>query len=557
MPENKDFSEKDAFWDLESLLPPRDKKTAGKSERRDTEAVEITLPPTVAKAAAAESLFVEHPVPSYATDRAKRQVPSSSYHPQNALLHEVRIYPWRTEYDYYEQFYRHAHQFAACRGVPTAPQDFFSYMPQYTQMNAAQMSYYFWWRTNFCEGKCLPAAYSYLLLYLYEIINLDDVLPPTKGQENMLRLWLSYREQYPRLDAFLCEWIVDYSLLHGLSAPELPRALYRELLGTCRLKEFFVPLEEEGDALSMAVLLFCNNYDYTKSKFYTKESAADFHRVLRGAIGVALAHLKERDGNLLTGASGVSTVARDTFVGAICSYRLRRKIEVDFTSFSRTHELRYLMSDVLKYAENALRAARGIKSRLSVYALDVPLREALDAYLVGVLPQRMPKTRTKSQKKGEEIPAYERRYDLPVGEISPERAAEIENASWDTTKRLVEAFETPILENIPQDGASFTEIAQTSEEVQAPSVESGSELAVALGELCEFVQLAALGDVAAQRAFALRMHMMTDAVADKINTVSGDILGDIILEEAGNGGYALVEDYTEELKEMGVLSYGK
>lgn len=557
MPDKKDFSDKDAFWDLESLLPPKNKKTVGKSVGRDTQAVEITLPLTVAKAEATESLLAGHSLPSHATEPARHTTPLCRYKPQNALLHEVRVYPWRTEYDYYEQFYRHAHQFASHKGVPTAPQDFFSYMPQYTQMNAAQMNYYFWWRTNFCEGKCLPAAYSYLLLYLYEIINLDDVLAPLEGLKSMLRLWLSYREQYPRLDAFLCEWIVDYSLLHGLPAPELPHALYRELLGTCKLKEFFVPLEEGGDALSMAVLLFCNNYDYTKSKFYTKESAADYHRILKGAIGAALDFLKAEDGNLPMGTSGVSTVTRDTFAGAICSYRLRRRIEVDFTSFSRTHELRYLMSDVLKYAENALRAARGIKSRLSIYALSVPLREALDAYLVGVLPPRMTKTKTKLQAKKQEVPAYERRYELPIREVSPERAAEIESASWATTKRLVEAFEEPALENIPQDGASFSGIPRKNEVAEPPSAEGQSELADALGELCEFVQLAEQGDVAAQRAFALRLHMMVDAVADKINTVSGDILGDIILEEAENGGYALIEDYTEELKEMGVLSYGK
>ena len=43
---------------------------------------------------------------------------------------------------------------------------------------------------------------------------------------------------------------------------------------------------------------------------------------------------------------------------------------------------------------------------------------------------------------------------------------------------------------------------------------------------------------------------------DEINTVSGDILGDIILEE-GDDGYVVIDDYLEILREMGVLSNGK
>ena len=45
---------------------------------------------------------------------------------------------------------------------------------------------------------------------------------------------------------------------------------------------------------------------------------------------------------------------------------------------------------------------------------------------------------------------------------------------------------------------------------------------------------------------------MPDAVADKINTVAGDMMGDIILEEE-NGVYVILEDDKEFLIEQGVL----
>ena len=45
---------------------------------------------------------------------------------------------------------------------------------------------------------------------------------------------------------------------------------------------------------------------------------------------------------------------------------------------------------------------------------------------------------------------------------------------------------------------------------------------------------------------------MPDALADRINTAACDILGDIILEDAG-GYYTVIEDYMKDLREAQVL----
>ncbi len=551
MDERNQSAEKDEFWDLSVLLPPR---PAHKSEKtpptlqKDTEAVEITSPASSEKPyTVADSILTEHYVNPQAAPRVHAESPLHTYAPQHSLLHEVRVFAWRTQYDYYERFRHNALRFWQQEGVECPLTPFFSYMPQYTQLNAAQLATYFWWRSCFRKGIYLRVDYSYLLLALYEMINVGDSISPQEIQGQMVKLWLAYREEHPRLDSLVREWLCDYSLLYELPAPTLPAKLYQVLLSGCRLKEFYVPLSGKESHLVTGVLLFCNNYDYTKSKFFTPDTAEEYHRVLRGAVGVALEVLRERDGNALTGGSGLSTISRDTFVGAICSYRLRRRIEVDYTSFSHTHELRYIMSDVLKYAENALRAVRGIKTRLTIYAVDVAMRERLDAYLKTVLPERV----QKSTKKQVEPPAYERRYDLPVSAPSPTRAAEIEARSWQTTKRLVEAFEqeAQIDTNIPPDGADISQ-----EESPAPAhAQDVSSTAEALGVLCEFLQLVARGEGgSAQRRLADEIGMLLDAVADKINTVTGDILGDIVLEQ-GDDGYILVEDYREWLQEEGIL----
>jgi hypothetical protein len=559
---DKNHTELDDFWDLSSLVPKLKKDKPQRAERPSVDGIEIT----VAKAAEqgnaqfADVPLTERPV-SFAPLVALPE-PLFSYIPTGALIRHVRVYPWKSKYEYYEQFRLHAERLAAREGKECPYADFFSYMPQYVQMNRAQLAYYLWWRTCFRRGTCLPAAQSYLLLYVFELINLGEKhQDPKAGQENLLRLWLGYRERYPMLDTRMCEWLCDYSLLHALPPPALPADSYRALLTNCRLKEFFVPAEENGSALHAAILLFCNNYDYRKSKFYRPDTKSDYDRVLRGAIRVTLDFLRERSGAALTDAEGISTLTRDAFSGAICSYRMKRRIEVDYTSFSHTHALRHVMTDVLKYAENALRAALGVKSRLSVYAVETALRERLDDYLKAALPARRPRA---AEKKAPDIPEYERRYDLPAGEISAARAAEIEARSWQTTRRLVEAFDGAEAQITPQTDAESEEntlpAAPTAEDTPRTEVPlsppldapSASPLAQALGDLADFLPLALAKDGAAQRDLARRLHLMPDAVADRINTVAGDMLGDILLEEE-NGVYTVIPDYIELLKEEGVL----
>lgn len=676
------------FWNLDDLLPPSKKVPASKGFSPDTSAVEITVPagvlpgditvnPVLAPGTGATQpaapeetapargtltgtggVFVdadvplrERPVNPYAAKEPPREEPETVYRPEHSLLHEVRIYPWRTAYTYYEQFRGHALKLHPREGSECAEVDFFSYMPQYTQLTREQLHYYLWWRTNFRKGIYLHAAFSYLLLYLYEQINLSGKIPPEEGQQNILRLWLSYRGEHPRLDVLVREWLCDYSLLHRLPPPALPRALYGELLAGCRLKEFYVSGWQGTEEEVLAILLFCNNYDYKKSKFYRADTAELYDRVLSGAVAAALSFFREKNGGIGHSA-GVSTITRDAFAGAVCSYRLKRRIEVDYASFSHTHELRYIMTDVLKYAENAIRAKISVKSRLTVYQISTELRRVLDAYLEGAIPKKAP---IRYEKKAE--PDYEKRYEIPVRPISPEHAAKIEAESWETTRRLVEAFggdgeptpEPPVTGNrtvattappatenqtappevtatekrvaMPPEGTpageaggkgtpravetlqnflgsaektqNFPDSFLSNENMFFSGEKSGvfekntsllsdktpenpaenvreapagttatsekvkevlpeSPLQKALGELAEFVRLAAAGDRAGERRFAAAHGLMPDALADRINTAACDILGDIILEDAG-GYYTVIEDYMKDLREAQVL----
>ena len=85
-----------------------------------------------------------------------------------------------------------------------------------------------------------------------------------------------------------------------------------------------------------------------------------------------------------------------------------------------------------------------------------------------------------------------------------------------------------------------------------PADASENALAAALGDLLPFVRLCASGDGAGQRAFALTLGSMPDAVADRVNTIAADVFGDVILEQT-DGAYVVVPDYVTDLAKEGVL----
>ena len=461
---------------------------------------------------------------------------------QSGLVHRVSVYPWKSGYTYYEKFCRDGEYLRRIKGKEAPHVGFFSYMPQYGQMTKAQLAYYLWWRENIIQsGTYLPADYSYILLNIYELINLPDD-NPVKVRDALCRLWVAYKKDTPRLDRYFAEWICDYCLLHGLPAPvEQLAPIWDDVLAVATLKEFYLDAGDGRTASYVhALLAYCCQYDYRKSKFATGENKALYDRIIPGV----LMHLLETDGEgakLLRGKGNMqdTVISRDSYVAALCSHRIKKRIEVQYCSVSRSHELRMAVTDMVKYTENRIRAHMGVKSRLGVGTLSDAVKREMDAYLDGVVP------RMKNPER-EQIEQYEKLYDLPKTELDLTHSAEIEQASWETTKRLVEAFEEEIPESAPEPILQPTLAPSTTVQNDSSTGTGDDALKDALAAYLPFIRAAAAGDAGAQMAFCRAAGKMLDAVADEINGIAVDAFGDVILEENGSA-YAIIEDYREQL----------
>ena len=521
--------ELDRFWDIDSLLPK--KKPIFSSADTSTAEIEFGSP---AKSSPPEkSTVIRRFIPPYTEETEKQApVPQEEYTPDHALLRRVRIYRPKSNYQYYETFVRDAIKLYPIHGERCERVTFFSYVPQYSQMSRAQLEWYLWWRECVRKGEYLQTDYSYVLLYLYEMINLSERLDPRQVQDAMLAIWIHYRDVYRQLDGYLSEWICDHSLLHRLSVPQtLPPKIFSAAMTHSTLKEFYFA-SDIASGYAGALIAFCNNYDYKKSKFCTGENVALFEKWIPAALNVVVDELS-REGKLFsqTGMDD-SRVVRNAFTGALCACGIKRNIEVEFCSFSRSNELRYFITDVIKYTENLLRAYLGVRSRLTVYSLPNTIRERIDRFMAEGLPPRqaIPKT-----KKETEPAAYEKLYDCPKKELSLSAAAEIEMASWSTTERLIEAFGED--EDEPIDV------------IELPVAETSSESDDDFRPFLPFLRAARDGDFSAQSAIAKERGEMLDAIADAINEIAVDRMGDILLEET-DGGYLVIEDYEDVLEEL-------
>ena len=623
----------DDFWDMEKLLPERPARRTPPPPRPAPTAVEIELTPQktaepvgevspkrTSEPVAATPLTVfsreeggasgageyGRPMPAPAPSpnpnpnpnprpavqgagEATRYVPPhkrgegstaemlSEYEPDGVLLHRVKVCGWQAGYHYFDSFVEDALRYDGMKPPKTAEKaSFFSYFPQYTQLSRRAEGWYLFWREYVRQGQYPDTDYAYVLLYLFELINLpvSDPAEARDRRDAMARVWIAYRKPFPQLDHYMCEWLCDYCLIHGLTAPvDLLAPALDTIIQESRLKEFYLSAavrlpegEETPDtALATANILMrhCCQYDYRKSKFAGGEHKALFDATIPAAVAHVLPLLLGANGQKPAITMLDSTVTRDAFVGALCSYRNKRRIEVAYTSFSRSHELRFLMGDMVKHVENRLRSWIGVRSKLSVMSLPIPLRDALDAYLN---PMEPPKSAATVKKKEEPRPAYEALYDLPRKAVSLEDAAAIEADSWETTKILVEAFEgegnqsQPVSENIPvveTRAAPAVSVDPTpiATPVSVPARDATESTAPAadspLAPYAPFIKAALDCDSAALRAAAKALGKMPDALADEINALTADgEIGDIILEDDGMGGYTVIEDYRDAVPEM-------
>ncbi len=550
------FSESDSFWDLELLLPKREKQLSA-ARGFDTSSPEFRADINGgAEASSGEKIPPKPQGEEYPPIRAKSQAVGfdawleerkhlersrglrgkrtvEQYQPDNPYIKSVTVcvdeYPARTV----ERFLSNAERSYPLEGEFNGNVPFESYYPQYSLMNEAQLSCYIGFRSLVRRGEYPKVDKAYIYLYLYEIINLTSRMQPEERARAICALINGYPDSDTRLFSDMCNWLSDICLIYKV---ELPENVFGDnisrVVECASVKEFYIRTERGVDA-GIAFVLGSGRYDYRRSKFYS-EYKAYYDKYINPAVCFALKEIASSDSRYGGSEEELCTLTHESYFGALCTAAVRRTISLECVCVTRSESVKRTVTELVKYAENALRKLLGIKPRLTVNELSMDRKALIKKYFAEHASEIPPiagrLARVKSAVKPvEQAPDYERLYEPKSTELSFEEAERIEKLSWSVTEKLVvdEAEEAPeeVLpdENTVEDHGDDAFLRRA----MAVLVTEGSEA------FC---------------AFAKQNGGIPDALADEINARLYDALSDVAIM-IGNV-YEFVPDYEDEIRDF-------
>ena len=549
--------EKDDFWDIDKLLPKK-RGTLSTFMTKDP-VTEVTIPVTdIGDEGSTDGLYQseELRIPARGVGEIAESPDVRTYSPEWAtLIKQVKVKRIVDKYDFFGNFRKTAEIFydyntPKCDFVP-----FYSYRPQYSHMSAEQRNYYFYWRSELRRTRYLKSDYSYIYLYVFEVLNLPDRIPPEEGIRLICNVWREYRKDFPRLDTYFVPWVNDYCLVYGLPCPsDLIGDFISEAIKFYYFKEFFICRPDSFEGASARLLSYLSDYDWNKGKYAHGESEPDeskkkevadrFRALMEGAMQELL--LRAWDSTISKCKEGKTRVIkRVAFPDSLCTHAVKCDLEIEYYMLSENLELRKAITAAVKYTENKIRALLGIKSRLAVKDLPDSYKSYLDRYFEALF------KRERLIRERQNTPAYEKLYDAPTEELSFSGADEIERASWTTTMRLVDTADIELIRS---------EQTVTSESINDTIEESGDEAenTEASREETEQVDLMGLceSDIAYLASKVLDNVEYTpdkttpeDTLAERINEAFVDgFVGDCVLEFDGVE-YSVIDDYKEDIKE--------
>lgn len=542
-------AEADEFWDISKLIPKKEKKPAPSYTsyvRANVRTSETFFSPSEkADGGVSQPTFDEAlrltDVSSTApcADTASQNVREESYTPDfNTLITNVRVLHKPSAVSFYRRFREDAVRlFEAKVPVEACYTPFYSYVPQYSQLTQKQLDYYLFWREAFRRGEYLECDEAYFRLFIYEILNLPDLISGEEGLSLLCRAFSAYRKTMPRIEKYMTQWLIDYCLLYRLPCPASALSSCMEaIMKNTTFPEFFLYDVENLPDRCVEMLLALTS-DYRRRPQKDSEEREQFLTLhMAGAMRAAFFALFSKHGAVDFGRT--SHVAFDVFGGSISAHNIRARLEIDYHPFSLASELGEVVRNAAKYAENLLRARLGIRTRVRGELPPTDIVAVIDAYMAEHCPKKSAPLPPKSE--------YEHLYEPTEVGISWDSIQGIENASWEVTRRLTaeEEKEEPI-ETFSQEARN----ANYSYDDLKPNAQKEKQE----NELSKTAFSYLVCTVNSDRAGALSVlsenGVSESAAVEEINEAFLLRYGDVFFENTGDRYCPLLEDYETEVTE--------
>ena len=327
--------------------------------------------------------------------------------------------------------------------------------PTYKDMNRQQQAWYFYWRTQARQDNYLDTDLSYILLYIYEIINGVGWRVPQEGYECLLRIRRKYQNKYLYLDYFLPNWIFDFAQLHGikhtLSLEGKPICFISHTKVDILIEQYAecVPLK-----LPFALIEILSNLSYEKNMFYNENKALMHEAIPRVlALQDALLRKKTNFGFLQTYGPEYSFEQEYyTFEDAYC-LKSNRILSITVKAYTVHARLTGHIAGLVRYAENTLREIKKYRSRLQGGRVNADTAKMVKAFLkqeYGEKSAKIPREKVEITLNFEDIATLREQSDAVRAALEVENAIPVENEEQSPflkTKTVTTLFDESKLSN--------------------------------------------------------------------------------------------------------------
>ena len=472
----------------------------------------------------------ERPVPTPAPKEIKMDGPALL-----SFSHKAHV---RAENGRFTFFILEAKRFAEYVPEKAEFVPFTCYWPMYAKMSREQRAWYFYWRQSFREGTKKKTDLSYIFILIYELINRAY----GTAQENLntlFALWKAYRKDFTRLDYYMPLYLADFMILNGMTERlgEIADAVPLQMGFMRPFAELYLNDRLRGGLHTLDFDLLCqfSDYDVRKSRFYETNGVLCRETILKVLETLDHAQRTAKEQPLLAAFRPEPVTAIwSAYSGAVCGRAAARQIEASYLPYFSTPALRDFVTGVFKHTENVLRKKQKYAGRLRGYTLSRDVLALIERVIGASIPA--------PQGKAAEIPAEPPK---PI-EIDLEKARTLESASWENTKKLIDAVDQA--QEAMQGDALFAPEPEPEPEkapAEAPAVDPSAfadvyeAFAAALSDFQRKFLTAMLdgADYAALSALAQQEFSFPEAVFEQLNDLAQDIVGDIILSPDGSEIY--------------------
>lgn len=485
------------------------------------------------------------------------------------LLEMIRRQPWQItrEKNFYEQALFMANYTDSADIVP-----FQCYFPVYNDMSVAQLRSYFTIRKMWRQGKFPDVPLSYLFVYVYETLMQIGIHQPEEGYEILQEMLAAYRTTYANLQRYLGPWLRDYVVYYNLS-PRFQEAFADEWHNDA-LAATLSDYKDAKDSMLLDALIQLSGYDPTAKVLFKKvpeKATACMTAVLRAIIPVIEHSCHHRIETFCLGSRTRRQVRM--FANAVF-YNPRPVRTAEIRVSPRTRYfcqgglwskdvficnqplIRRTFTAIFHEADRQMRIDLGIKPMLKPGIGAAPYA----AVIKDAVSQWMEHERAEEARKE----AERRRVSIDFSKLKKIRSdAEVvmEKLASDESEPLtpINTMETiaPAEPVAPVESTATTEAAEpekTPEPLKptAPlkDIDSMTPTTPAVSQAASpglaFLRLFLSGGD--WRSFLRDHHIPEGVMVEQINDKAMDSIGDIVLEDDGNG-LKLIEDYREDVEQ--------